>query len=541
MGQPQETKPLTVMILDDDRTIRLILQEILSEYRVITAESCARFNELIRNERPHILFLDVTLTDGNGIEICRKLRGSPEHAGMMIILITSQTDTKSIKEGYAAGADDYIRKPFIPFEIKAKTAIMERIIRFAQELNDANAALERKNRKFYAFGLFIQSRMLPLRIQERLESSLPLQEIIEADRFEAVLLKSGVPTTVVSHLAASAQGGLQPGYAEIAAGIGTESRIHYAAVKKGSYRSHIVLLTVRDRGIPGGAILIQKDRPFDADDREIIAMYANFLDILSEREAVEEQVKENNEEYKREIQKIRTIQVSLMPHFKDIEQYDIASAYLPAKELSGDFIDAYRTDDGTLQIVVCDVSGHGIAASYVGNEFRTVFRLSSLPGIGPAEIAGTVNEATVRDLKDLYYFSTVILCQIRLSSGKIRYVNAGHPSPVLFRGAAGTVELLPPTGPLVGLFGGQEYREREISLEPGDCLFLYTDGITEACADHDRENAEMFGIERLGDIVAENREYPSRDILHFVISSVYEFSDYQDQKDDITAVCIKRR
>ncbi len=540
MTATRKETPLRIMVIDDDAAAGIALGEILKKHSVTAVASYGQFIETAAGHRPDILLLDVDLPGADGIEVCKTLRNSPEYSDMMIILITPHADEMTITGGYEAGASDYIRKPFIPYEIRAKIALIERIIGSAKKLRKLNSALTAKNRKFQEFGLFIQAGMHLSSLEDRVGSASKLQVIIGADSCaafriadrEIVPLSSGVFGPAASFTDIT----------KIAGSINLKDidKIYFAEIKKGPVRKWIAIMRLAEGGTSCGFMLFEKGTPFDSDDREVISMYAGFLDILGERSAIERVIHVNNEEYKREIQKIRTIQVSLMPHFKDIAGFDIASTYLPAKELSGDFIDAYFIDKDTYQIIICDVSGHGIASSYVGNEFRTIFRISSRPGNGPKDITAQVNSASTRDFKSLYYYCTVILCQISLSTGRIRYTVAGHPNPLLYHADEDRVEQLEQTGTLIGLFDdGAEYNESEIFLKQGDCLFIYTDGVTEAYASINGERS-MFGTKRLSDILMEQNSYSSRDILHFVISSVYEYTDYRDQDDDITAVCIKR-
>ena len=537
MDSYTENKILTVAVVDDDPSVRILLKEILAGYNVLMAESYGQLKELLAANRPHLLFLDVNLSDANGIDICSNIREKFDLDDMVIFLVTALPDEDTIRRGYASGADDFIRKPFHHFEIKAKTAIFERIIQSTSDLNSANAKLEEKNRKFYSFGRLIQKSLGIRKRDESLATAGPLQQIVNADFCEVTLLKPDGPECIYSRSVSAVPSPLD--FSELAGKIDLKKsqRTYFASVRKGGAAFNIAMVKVKQMNTIYGYVMFQKKAPFNEDDREIITMYGDFLNILSERGEAEEELHQKNREFKEEINKIRTIQVSLMPKFKEITRFDIASSYLPAKELSGDFIDAFFISDDIYQIILCDVSGHGIAASYVGNEFRTLFRTLSKPDRNPAKIVNMVNEAAVRDLNDLYYFCTVAICQIRLSIGEISYTIAGHPSPILITN--GGVRKISQTGPLVGLFSGMEYRDEKLNLAQGDCLFLYTDGITEASNVRSPESNEMFGEERLCDLVAENCGYASTDILHFVISSVYEYTDYQDQVDDITAVCIK--
>ncbi len=242
--------------------------------------------------------------------------------------------------------------------------------------------------------------------------------------------------------------------------------------------------------------------------------------------------------YRDELGKVREIQASLLPDFSNIKNFDITSIFLPAEDISGDFIDAFYLSESILQIVLCDISGHGLASSYIGNEFRTVIRLLSKSDITPDKIMYLLNENVSNDLKDLYYFGTLIIMHIDLNSGLVTLASGGHPPVLYYDSNKKKIKLLESTGRLVGLFTDSKFRMHTFTMHKDDKILLYTDGITES---HPNENTELFGEERLAEVFKQNITGNSDEVVFSIIDAVYEFTDYTNQEDDISIICINRQ
>lgn len=251
-------------------------------------------------------------------------------------------------------------------------------------------------------------------------------------------------------------------------------------------------------------------------------------------------MKTDDDSYKREIARVREIQASLLPDFKNLAGFDIDSTFLPASDISGDFFDGFYISSDIYQIILCDVSGHGMASAYVGNEIRTIFRLYSLPERPMEETVGLVNGILIRELGALYYFCTAIICRIDTTTGVISYLNAGHPPAIIYRAGSGENVILEDSGALIGLFESDEYHTEELVLDPGDYLLFYTDGITEAMDLELMSDKGIFGLDRIVCSVRENAGATSRDMLLSLVSSVYEFTDFSEQLDDMTAICLRK-
>ncbi len=240
--------------------------------------------------------------------------------------------------------------------------------------------------------------------------------------------------------------------------------------------------------------------------------------------------------FREEVATVREVQASLRPDCRDIENYDIAYAVLPAEELSGDFFDGFTVQNRQC-LILCDVSGHGIASSYIGAEIKRIFRMSTLNGCSPSAILSNVNNTIYRDLGSARYLSTVALCQIDRENGGLVYASGGHPPSFLYRTGQDSCKRIKGDGPIIGFINNACYREIELPMNTGDCLLLYSDGITEAFSE---DGSAMFMEERLEKAFMDSVHQSSAEIIYSILDAVYRFTNFSKQKDDITLISIKK-
>jgi sigma-B regulation protein RsbU (phosphoserine phosphatase) len=210
---------------------------------------------------------------------------------------------------------------------------------------------------------------------------------------------------------------------------------------------------------------------------------------------------------------------------------------MPAQELSGDFFDGFFLDDDIYQIILCDVSGHGIASSYVGNQIRTMFREKSAPGKKPSEIVKEINSQLAVDLKELRYYCTAQIVQIYFDTSTILFLSAGHPEAIVQKKYGRDISLTKSRSPVIGLFEDETYTDEIINMVKGDTLFLYTDGLIE---EHSPDYNSMYGLNRVIKSLKDTENMTSTEVLHHCLGDFYEFNGYHPQNDDITLICIKK-
>lgn len=258
---------------------------------------------------------------------------------------------------------------------------------------------------------------------------------------------------------------------------------------------------------------------------------------MDERLVLEKRLKDQYTLFRSEIAKIREIQVSRLPDFNNVNGYNIKSSFLPVEELSGDFFDGFFLDNYIYQIVMCDVSGHGIASSYFGNEIRTLFRTTSSADLKPSSIIKSLNTRLIKDFGEALYFSAVIVCQINIKTGYIFFSSGGHPLSLLYCFRKKQCIELSSTGGQIGICKDMEYKDVKFVLEKGDCLLFYTDGVNKSQSE---KCEKMYSKEQLIESYLEDIDSNPLIIIQTIIGSIFEFIDYSNQVDDITLICMKK-
>ena len=205
----------------------------------------------------------------------------------------------------------------------------------------------------------------------------------------------------------------------------------------------------------------------------------------------------------------------------------------PAKEVGGDFYDFFLTDEDHLCLVMADVSGKGIPAALFMMMAKIILANNAMMGLSPAKILAETNTA-ICDHNEEEMFVTVWLGIMEISTGRITVANAGHEYPVVMK--SGRFSLLKDKhGFVIGGIDGIRYHEYEIDLEPGDKLFLYTDGITEATD----ANNQLFGTERMISALNQDPDASPEQILKNLRNAVDQFVKDAEQFDDLTMLCLE--
>ncbi|MCR5088533.1 MAG: SpoIIE family protein phosphatase [Oscillospiraceae bacterium] len=227
------------------------------------------------------------------------------------------------------------------------------------------------------------------------------------------------------------------------------------------------------------------------------------------------------------------IQADMLPRifrvFQDRREFDLFASMNPAKEVGGDFYDFFLIDDDHIGLVMADVSGKGVPAALFMVIAKTLIKNRAQMGGSPSEILRFVNEQLC-DGNEAELFVTVWLAIVELSTGKGMAANAGHEHPVIRR-ADGKYELqIYRHSPAVATMEGLRFREHPFQLNPGDRLFVYTDGVPEAT---NAEN-ELFGTERMLAALNRNPDVTPEELLHAMREEIDGFVRDAPQFDDIT-------
>lgn len=268
-------------------------------------------------------------------------------------------------------------------------------------------------------------------------------------------------------------------------------------------------------------------------------IYGSFMNMLYTKttKLVTEQ-----ERIKSELAVATRIQEGCLEHdftgFNQLKDVTVTACMRPAKEVGGDFYDVFRIDDTHLCFLIADVSGKGVPAALFMSMAKTHIKNYASLGLPLAEVASRANNQLCYKNEE-GMFVTVFLCVLDVETGEVKFINAGHNRPFIMRGN-GAFEMVQCKANLVfGMMEGVPYREQTLQLDKGDCIYLYTDGVTEAV----NPQEELLGDAYLEDML--NRHKEQADSVDAFVESMYEeidrFADGAEQADDITMVYLYRK
>ncbi len=265
-------------------------------------------------------------------------------------------------------------------------------------------------------------------------------------------------------------------------------------------------------------------KPFNS--KELLARIRTLL----KNHEYQKLIRTRNLEMERDLEVARKLQQKLLPESMPlIPGYELYSFYIPMDKVGGDFYD-YRLRDGILDIFIADVSGHGLPGAFLAT--LTKLTLDNIHDrSSPVRVQTMLNEVITRSVVDSG-FVTTFFCSIDTGNNVMRFTNAGHCPPIVYRRRSGEFFELHSAGNPLGWLKDLELEEKEFRLEKGDRVIFYTDGITE-CRIGDRI---FFGEEKLRDFIRENAAKKPKEFSDLLMDSLRSFRQSDSFDDDITFV-----
>jgi sigma-B regulation protein RsbU (phosphoserine phosphatase) len=267
---------------------------------------------------------------------------------------------------------------------------------------------------------------------------------------------------------------------------------------------------------------------------------AQAVGIVAARQAREEERQQKeaalleNARVTRDLELAKQIQLSLLPVSPPrLPGVSIACRCVPASHVGGDYYDFFQRGDDLVDIVMADVSGHSVGAALIMVETRSVLRAQMQTSRSTGETLRVLNQLLYEDLTRAELFITMFCGKFDAKRLVLSYSNAGHSRPILLRG--GSWQELDAEGLILGVEYQVAFEEKSIGLEPGDLLFIYTDGIIEA----EREPGELFGVERLCRLLAGMQGGSPEDMIDGVMAELAAFSTSGPLQDDVSMVVMK--
>ncbi len=257
------------------------------------------------------------------------------------------------------------------------------------------------------------------------------------------------------------------------------------------------------------------------------------LAIQNERLKQEMVVREGLE---REVELAREIQTTFLPsHLPQVPGWQIAARWQTARQVGGDFYDIFPLGRDRLGLAVADVSDKGLPAALYMTVARTLIRAFSNGARSASAVLERVNKPLVADTPQSM-FVTAVYAMLWPESGQLLYANAGHNRPLLLRAGSRAIEQLPKGGMAMGVLRHSPLEEYTLHLEPGDCLVLFTDGVTECMSP---EN-ETYGDARLLETLQGCLDLEVEDVLNAIVDSLAQFRASAPTSDDMTLLAIRR-
>jgi len=276
-------------------------------------------------------------------------------------------------------------------------------------------------------------------------------------------------------------------------------------------------------------------KPIDLNDLEI-TIDKSLRDLHTLKEAL--QSRDKLVAVQQELDIARTIQTSILPKnfpaFPGHKEFDIYAEMIPAREVGGDLYDFFLIDKYRVGFLVGDVSGKGVPAAMFMAVSKTLLKATATKGIKPDSCLEMVNSVLVEESLPTM-FVTVMYGILDMRNGVVEYCLGGHMPPFLVRKNGEVAQLEGKTGLVLGAMKNIEYECNMVTLQPGDTLFLYTDGITEAMD----EKTNLFEENRLQQSLQQKYDLPIKEMIDKVVEEVQAFSHGVPQSDDLTCLAIR--
>jgi PAS domain S-box-containing protein len=481
-----EVDPPRVLVVDDRRENRIALQAVLEPLRVevVEADSGEQALREVLAQDFAVILLDVQMPGMDGLETAELIKRRERSRDVPIIFLTAaEADVAQVFAGYEAGGVDYLLKPFDPLVLRSKVKVFADLDRHRRQLRRSDELVRNAFAAAPTGMALCDLDGLAMQVNPALErlTGRPASVLARAPIHEVVHHRD--KRSFDERLQIAADDGLarEPWSAHLAGTDGVPIPVTVSVV------------AVRDVHGSPQQLLVQIA---DERDRRIAA----------------------------------TLQRALMPErLPSVVGVALAAHIAPGgggTRVGGDWYDAIALPGGRLGIVVGDVAGHGIDAAARMGELRSVARAYALEGHGPVALVERMNGYHAALGADL--MTTMLFAIVEVDSGTMRFVNAGHPPPMIVGDGDGRTEILEGAGPPLGVMDTWRYEERQAQLTPGMTALLYTDGLIER-----RGERLDAGLERL------RRGVAGGGLPEALIAQALEATDADAADDDVTVVVVR--
>ena len=317
--------------------------------------------------------------------------------------------------------------------------------------------------------------------------------------------------------------------------IQQDNRFQFLSGEEYPFKSILcVPLIVKGQLIGYLAVFNKKDDVFTEEDKRLLSIIGSqSAQILENARLLEEE--KTLISLQSELKMAWEIQKKLLPDKSpEIPGFQIFATNIPAKSVGGDYFDFIPLTNDRLAFCIADITGKGMPAAMLMANLQATFRSQVLINDDCSVCISRTNKLLYKNTESTK-FATMFYGALDTITGKLQYTNGGHDNPLLFRQGSDPINL-EATGLILGIFEDSDYSQQSIQLETGDLLVLFSDGITEAM----NSDLDMYGTERLQNLVQENLDRPVSEIGSIVLNDIRHHANGNIQSDDITLMLIKR-
>ncbi len=312
-----------------------------------------------------------------------------------------------------------------------------------------------------------------------------------------------------------------------------EMEVQRAGSERQPYRSHanpnLLCIPFYLQDILEAVLVVEGDQPIElTPERSAAALIiSTFLGLFMSSTRLEvnrEQLVDFND-----LHRAREIQLNFLPRgYPNRPKYEVFGYSTSSNLVGGDYFDYFDDRGDSVQCILADACGHGLAAALIMSNFRGILKSQVSRHDDYSQLFNSLNQLMHFD-EDLIQYLTGVFLYFDQESGVLRYLNAGHYEPLVFD-LQGNVRGLPGSGPPLGMFKGSKYVPGEVRLQQGDLVVLYTDGLV----DVETRDGDYFGTEGITAAIQDHRSLPLEQISEQVVRSAEKFGGAGSFEDDAT-------
>ncbi|MDM8561364.1 SpoIIE family protein phosphatase [Candidatus Parabeggiatoa sp. HSG14] len=527
-----------ILIVDDEPNNLDVLNNCLRDagFKVLTAEGGEVALKRVNHIKPDLILLDVMMQGIDGFETFRRLRKNEVTKDTPIIFITAKTDSVDKIKGLEIGAVDYITKPFQTDEVVTRVNKQLTIHHLQKELSRQNQELKQEITKRQQ----VEEKLRKFsRAVEQSANTIVITNLSGTIEFvnPAFTQKTGYSYTEA--IGQNPRNILNSGKQDKAFYQGLWTTIQGGSIWKGEmynkrkngelYWEFVTISPIRNQ-------LGQ------------ITHYVAIKEDITQRKYAEQEIARLNEKLKSENLRMsaeldvsRQLQQMLLPKNEELEAIDgldIAGFMEPAAEVGGDYYDVIQ-HSGRVLLSIGDVTGHGLESGVLAIMVQSAIRaLVANNETDPVKFLAALNEVVYHNVARMDVEKNLTLALLNYKNGKLR-LSGQHEEVLIVRNGEvkliDTIDLGFPIGFVDNII--DFIAEAKVSLNSGDVVVLYTDGITEA----ENPEREEYGINRLCKIVKQNWQQTASEIKQAVINDVRQYISTQKVFDDITLLVLKQK